>query len=60
MIVLAVALIISLFNTSAAHAERMPLSFVGVMGEGILIDADIAYERKAELVEPILDWKATQ
>lgn len=68
MIMIAVALSISLWTTPAVHAERIaqasgarvPLSFIGVRGESILIYANIVYERKTELVEPILDWEATQ
>lgn len=68
MIMIAALLSISLCQTPVVHAEgipqtsgaRVPLSFIGVRGEGVLIYANIVYERKAELVEPILDWGAMQ
>jgi hypothetical protein len=68
MIMIAALLSIFLCQTPAAHAERIPqtsgarvpLSFMGARGESILIYANVVYERKAELVEPILDWGAMQ
>lgn len=68
LMIVAVVLIVSFFNSLSVDAEpmgqysgaRVPLSFIGAKDEPVLTYADISYERKTELAEPIMDWRATQ
>src|SRR5580765_8308204 len=63
----AIVVIVSFFNALPVMAQsmaqsssaRVTLPFMGVDGRPLVGWAEITYERKPELAEPIIDWSAT-